>query len=47
MSHIVSLPRETLDFEQYEKESIGVAWARFSALIHASPDLSLLDRILL
>ena len=47
MSRIDSLPRAILDFELFEKESIGVAWARFSALIHASPDLSLLDSILL
>jgi hypothetical protein len=47
MSHISSLPREILDFEQYEKESSGVAWARFLALIHAGPDLSLPDSILL
>ena len=46
MSHIDSLPRAILDFEQYE-ESIGVAWARFLALIHASLDLSLPDNILL
>ena len=46
MSHINSLPRAILDFEQYE-ESIGVAWARFLALIHASLDLSLPDNILL
>ena len=37
--------RAILDFEQFE-ESIGAAWARFSALIHAGPDLSLLDNIL-
>ena len=47
MSHINSLPRVILDFEQYEKESIGAAWARFSILIHADPDLSLLDGVLL
>jgi hypothetical protein len=47
MSRIVSLPRAILDFEQYEKESIGVAWAIFSALIHAGPDLSIPDSILL
>ena len=29
MSHIDSLPRAILDFEQRKKESIGVAWARF------------------
>jgi len=47
MSRIGSLPRAILDFEQYDKESIGAAWARFSALIHTSPDLSLPDNILL
>ena len=36
-----------LDFEQYEKESIGAAWARFSKLIYAGLDLSLPDSILL
>ena len=40
MSRIVSLPWAILDFEQYEKESIGAALARFSMLIHAGPDLS-------
>ena len=30
MSHIISLLRAILDFEQYEKESIAAAWARFS-----------------
>jgi hypothetical protein len=47
MSRIVSLPRAILDFEQNEKESIGVAWARFSMLVHASADLSLPDSVLL
>ena len=47
MSHIVSLPRVILDFEQHEKESIGAAWARLSVLIHSGPDLSLLDSMLL
>jgi hypothetical protein len=28
ISHIVSLPRVILDFEQHEKESIGAVWAR-------------------
>ena len=46
MSRINSLPRAILDFEQYE-ESIGTAWARFSKLIHADPDLSLSDSVLL
>jgi hypothetical protein len=47
MSRIVSLPRTILDFEQHKKESIGAAWARFSVLIHVSPDLSLSNSILL
>ena len=47
MSRIISLPRAVLDFEQYEKESIGAAWARFSKLIYANLDLSLPDSILL
>ena len=47
MSRIVSLPRAILDFKQYEKESIGAAWARFSALIHDGLDMSLPDSILL
>ena len=47
MSHIISLPRAILNFEQREKESIGAAWVRFSIIIHASPDLSLTDGVLL
>jgi hypothetical protein len=46
ISRIDSLPRAILNFEQY-KESIGAAWARFSMLIHASPNLSLPDGVLL
>ena len=47
MSRIDSLPRAILDFEQRKKESIGATWARFLALIHTGPDLSLPDSILL
>ena len=47
ISRIVSLPRVTLDFEQYEKESISAAWATFLVLRHSSPDISLLDSMLL
>ena len=47
MSRIESLPRAILDFERYEKESIGAAWARFSKLIHAGPDLSLPNDMIL
>jgi hypothetical protein len=41
MSYICSLPRAILNFEQKEKEPIGVAWARFSILLHVGLDLSL------
>jgi hypothetical protein len=47
MYHIDSLPRAILDFEQRKKESIGIAWARFLTLLHASLDLSLLDGVIL
>jgi hypothetical protein len=47
ISYISTLPRAILDFEQCEKESIGAAWARFSMLIHAGPDLSLPDGVIL
>ena len=47
MSRIDSLPRAILNFKQYEKESIGAAWARFLELIYASLDLSLPNSILL
>jgi hypothetical protein len=47
MSRIGSLPRAILDLEQREKESIGIAWARFSMLLYAGPDLSLPDGVIL
>jgi hypothetical protein len=47
MPRIVSLPRVILKFEQREKESIGAAWARFSALIQASLDRSLPNGVIL
>ena len=47
MSHIGSLPRAILNFEQYEKESSGASWARFSVLIHSGPDLSLPNGVIL
>jgi hypothetical protein len=47
MSRISSLPRAILDFEQREKEPIGAAWDRFSMLLHAGPDLSLPDGVIL
>jgi hypothetical protein len=46
MSHINSLLRAILDFEPCE-ESIGATWTQFSMLIHASPDLSLPNGVIL
>jgi hypothetical protein len=46
MSHIISLVKAILNFEQNE-ESTGAAWARFSILIHSGPNLSLPDGVLL
>ena len=45
--HIASLRKEILDFRQDEKETLGTAWARFSQLTHAGPDLSIPDHVLL
>ena len=47
ISRIASLRKEILDFHQDEKESLGVAWARFSKLTHAGPNLSIPDHVLL
>jgi hypothetical protein len=47
ISHITSLQKEILGFQQYEKESIGAAWARFSDLVHSGPNLSLPNHVLL
>jgi hypothetical protein len=47
ISRITSLRKEILGFEYYEKESIGAAWARFSDLVHSSPDLSSPNHVLL
>jgi hypothetical protein len=47
MSRIGSLPRAILNFKQREKESIGLAWARFSMLLHAGLDLSLPNGMIL
>ena len=47
MSYIASLRKEILDFRQDEKEFIGAAWARFSQLTHADPDLSIPNHVLL
>jgi hypothetical protein len=47
ISRIASLCKEILDFRQDEKETLGAAWARFSQLTHAGPDLSIPDHVLL
>ena len=47
ISRITSLRKEILDFHQDYKESIGAAWARFSKLTHAGPNLSIPDHVLL
>ena len=40
---ICALRTEILTFRQNDKESIGVAWARFTLLVKSGPDLSLPD----
>ena len=40
-----SLPRDFLDFERSEGESIGAAWASFSHLLASSSDLSIPDDV--
>ena len=47
ISRIASLRKEILDFRQDEKETLGTAWARFSQLTHAGPNLSIPDHVLL
>jgi hypothetical protein len=47
ISCIASLRKEILNFHQDEKETLVAAWARFSQLTHAGPDLSIPDHMLL
>ena len=47
ISRVVSLHSKVLSFTQKEKESLGMAWGRFNALINTSPDLAIQDPILL
>ena len=47
ISKVVSLRSDVLTFEQKEKESLGMSWERFNALINTSPDLAIQDPILL
>ena len=44
---VVRLRREVLNFKQREKESLGAAWAHLMDLYSSSPDLSILEPILL
>ena len=47
LSRICALRTEILTFRQNDKESIGVAWARFTLLVKLGPDLSLPEHLLL
>lgn len=47
LPHICALRAEVLTFRQNEKESIGVAWTRFTLLVQSDPDLSLPEYMLL
>ena len=47
LSRICALRMEILTFRQNDKESIGVAWARFILLEKSGPDLSLPEHLLL
>ena len=47
LSRICALRTEILTFHQNDKESIGVAWARFTLLVKSGPDLSLPEHLLL
>jgi hypothetical protein len=47
ISRVVSLRLEILHFKQYEEESLGTSWDHFNDIINTSPDLAILDPILL
>jgi hypothetical protein len=44
---VVKLQTKVLTFKQEEKESLGMAWARFNDLLNSGPDLSIQDQMLL
>jgi glycerophosphoryl diester phosphodiesterase len=46
-NRITALRRENINFRQYEKETLGVAWARFSPLTHTRPDPPIPNHVLL
>jgi hypothetical protein len=47
ISRIAALRQEILNFRQKEKETVGVAWDRFSILTRSGPDLSIPNHVLL
>ena len=47
ISRLVNLRSEVLSFKQEEKESLGMAWECFNALINTGPNLAIQDPILL
>jgi hypothetical protein len=47
ISQVAQLHRGVLNFQQKEKETLGVAWAHFSDIISSGPDLTIPDLILL
>jgi hypothetical protein len=47
ISRVVSLHSEVLSFKQEEKESLGMTWDHFNAIINTGPDLAIQDPILL
>ena len=47
ISRVVSLHSEVVSFKQEEKESLGMAWEHFNALINTGHDLAIQDPILL
>ena len=47
ISRVVKLRTKVLAFRQKKKESLGMAWECFNALINIGPDLAMQDPILL
>ena len=47
ISRVVRLHLEVLSFRQKKKESLGMAWECFNALIKTGPNLAIQDPILL
>jgi hypothetical protein len=47
ISSVVQLCREVLTFQQKEKETLGIAWARLNDILSSGPYLTIPDAILL